>query len=373
MHRLKDFRKITKTISLFIFSLFFYSDTFAQGVTDDAINPETNWERINTGQIDNQGNFNQTSDEYSDEVNFGKFNTTNPTQEKPPRKEAAAEGVAKCTLGQFASSGARALFESTGAPAIIAALNPTAVPTLDIKNAAKETGVGPFPGWDAIGYCFINSVIQYLSDATIDWINNGFDGNPVFVDDPRQMIRDIGEDTVNAFIDGIGDGILCERFSADITLALIGNFKNTRKVVPDRCTLDEALENIDRFLSGEDFSFEILNVMTSNPSGNTIGAYLLAQSKLDQVITERTDAAFAELNWSDGFLSWKDKDQKTVTPGSYIGLNTGKILGFSADRLVLADEFDEIVTALVNQLIKTATNEILGDDKTKKWDGKSAL
>ena len=113
--------------------------------------------------------------------------------------------------------------------------------------------------------------------------------------------------------------------------------------------------------------------MTSNPSGNTIGAYLLAQSKLDQVITERTDAAFAELNWSDGFLSWKDKDQKTVTPGSYIGLNTGKILGFSADRLVLADEFDEIVTALVNQLIKTATNEILGDDKTKKWDGKSAL
>lgn len=302
--------------------------------------------------------------------------STNPSQQKPA-STGAANAVAdatKCTLGQVAGNVGRNLFESVVGNTTISVLNPTVVPVLDVKNASKEVGTGPMPGWDSIAYCIVNSVIQYLSDATIDWINNGFDGNPVFVDDPGQIVRDIGKDTINSFIDSIGDGILCERFSADITFAIVRNYKDTRKVVPDRCTLEEASANIDRFLSGEDFSFEMMDVITSNPNNNVVGAYAISQSKLGKVITERVDALFAELSWGDGFLSWKDeKTGKTITPGSYIGLNSGKMLGLSMDRLVLADEFDEIVTALVNQLIKTALNEVLGDGKTKSWTGKTSI
>ena len=314
-------------------------------------------------------------DEYNEKVEFE--NAYLPTMLKKEKTDVASKVVdtTKCTLGNVAASAGARLYNNTVDKVAAIAVNPNLVPVFDVLNAQKDVGLagGALPGWDAIGYCLLNSIIQYISDATVDWINNGFNGNPVFVDDPSRILEDVAWDTITAYVDAIGKGILCENFSSKVTLAIVGNFKSQRRVVPDRCTLQEAVANIDRFMSGADFSFEVLDVVTSNPNNNVIGAYLLAESRLGDLTATRQDGLKAELSWGDGFLSWKDDNGKTVTPGSYIGLNSGKALGLSMDRLVLADEFDEIVTALVNQLIKTAYNEVLGDDETQKWDGKNSL
>jgi hypothetical protein len=49
---------------------------------------------------------------------------------------------------------------------------------------------------------------------------------------------------------------------------------------------------------------------------------------------------------------------KTYTPGSVIQQQLESTLDLPKDRLAIADEFDEVVAALVNQLIKTALSEV---------------
>lgn len=301
-------------------------------------------------------------DDYLDDLRPGNYN---PGQDRKIQdtKGTALEGTAKCTLSNVAASIGAKLFGGVVDTVAASVTNPNLVPVIDVLNTRKEVGLGGGygPSMDSIGVCIINSLIQYISDSTIDWINNGFEGNPTFIDNPGRIVKDIQVDTFNAFIDGIGNGILCERFSADLTFVLRANLKNKRKVVPDRCTLDEALANFDRILSGEDFSFEAINVMTSNPGNNILGAYLMSQSKLDSVIDERTDVLFTEANWGGGYLSWKDDKGNTVTPSKLIADTlVPEKLNMATSRLVIADEFDEIMTALFDALLNKAVNEVLG-------------
>ncbi len=64
---------------------------------------------------------------------------------------------------------------------------------------------------------------------------------------------------------------------------------------------------------------------------------------------------------NDGVQSTPDEDGNIQTPGKIIQSQIEKRLGLDEDRLVLAKEFDEVVTALVDALIKIALDEILPD------------
>lgn len=283
-----------------------------------------------------------------------------PTQNKREgdlENDAAADAVA-CAGGTLVAGVLRQGFQS-----ISGLFNPDQVPTKESELRAKETGVISFlPSWDAIGYCAANILIKYISNSAINWINSGFDGNPTFVDDPEQFFKDLAEDELDLFIDSIGDGILCSQFRTDITLALVANFKQREQPVPPKCTYDAARNNIESMLRGESFSFDAFAVLTNNPSNNFMGAYLLADSSLNNKINQRLDAVYAELDWGDGFLSWKDKDDpsKTVTPGRVVADFSRNTLGLQSNRLILADEFDEVLDAAIQQLLKQAVTEVLG-------------
>lgn len=280
-----------------------------------------------------------------------------PTQDKRTWEASGINSAGQC-LGDLAASILNnwfASFVTSGAADVAGSVTkPTLVPVYIPGLENKEVALyGKGPSLDSIGYCLTNALIQYISDATIAWIDNGFEGNPVFVDDPEAFFKEIKGDTFNAFFDTFGDGILCKQFDLDVKLALLNRVRPRRVF---NCTYDRALAN----LQTEPFSFEVFADVTQNPMNNPIGAFLTIDSNYHELINSRQDTLQQQLTWNRGYLSWQDKDDpsKTVTPGAVVASGFEKLTTLKSDRLILADEFDEIMGALINQLIKGTLNEL---------------
>jgi hypothetical protein len=260
--------------------------------------------------------------------------------------------------------------------------------TGDVNN--KETGngqkgvvdavTGIFSiGWDAIGFCLANAAIHYVAQSTINWINSGFEGNPVFIDNPGQFFRDVADAEAGLFIEELGLGFLCSEFAPKVRIALVndyvkrtgGNYDNIK------CTFTDAQKNLEGFMS--DFRQGGLGnyvEFVSNPGNRAQSAYLASQDALTFKINQQKAQLDMELNWGRGILSIKEcpetvvngkkvKDTKncvTKTPGQVIQGQIESTLNLPKDRLTIADEFDEVVVALVNYLIKTALSESLTND-----------
>lgn len=256
---------------------------------------------------------------------------------------------------------------------------------------------GYYPSLDSVGYCIINAVLEYLTQATIDWINSGFDGNPAFVEDPEKFFGDIAENETAGFLQQVVQGAtgidICQPFRLQIVTGLSGGTSEARFANQARCGFDDMKAAISD--SGVSFDYQeytsgnaeysgSLNVwreVTQNDQNNFYGAYFLAQQELEKRLAVQQNNATLDLTMGKGFLSVKSctKDStttdangntvpvkgtcRTTTPGGVIEDQANRALGAGRDRLVLADKFDQIITALVNQLIKTALSEVLADDE----------
>lgn len=292
--------------------------------------------------------------------------STYPQQAKKPSAATNVTGEAgKCILQDLAAKIAKKGFakfaQKTSSALTNAQFVPVYIPGLETKEVGTLGGYGPSE--DGIAYCIVNSIIQYISDATIDWINSGFKGNPVFVDDPSRIFKDLAEETLDSFINSFGNGILCYDFSADIKLSLITK-ERPRRIY--NCTYDRANANVKRLKEEGVFTFSAWDEVTQNPQNNRLGAFLTLDSNFLAIKQERGGNLEREIGWGSGYLPWKDKDNpnSTVSPGTIIQDTVERKLGLQDNRLVLADEFDEIVDALVDQLIKQAAIGILGEESS---------
>ncbi len=287
-----------------------------------------------------------------------------PQQSRKTPAAASTASAGKCALAQLAANLARKGFavfaKKVSATLVNATMVPVYIPGLENKEVGTLGGLGPSE--DGIGYCIVNSIIQYISDATIDWINSGFEGNPVFVDDPTRIFKDLKKDTINTFLSAFGEGILCEDFSMKVKLALVTKERPKKNY---KCTYDMVDANIRNMKENGVFTFEGWDEITQNPQNNQIGAFLSLDSELLKLKATREGQLSQELDWGSGFLPWKDKDNKnnTVTPGKMIQSFTEKKLELKSDRLVLADEFDEVIDALADQLMRQAVIGILGQEE----------
>lgn len=275
----------------------------------------------------------------------------------------------------------------------------TRVPQTSANNV-KEAGDsnGYYPSLDSIGYCIVNAVIEYITQATIDWINSGFDGNPAFVDNPEQFFKDIGDIEAASFLQQVVQGAtgidICEPFRMQIVTGLAGShsssFANRSK-----CSLDDISSALGS--SGVDFDYEdytsgnssyggSLNAhygVSQNDQNNFIGSFFMNQKELQKRVSMKGNTAQVDLTMGKGFLSVKSCTQdgttagpdgkpmpykgtcRVTTPGGLIEDQANRALGAGRERLTFADEFDEMISALVNQLIKTALSEVLssGEDE----------
>lgn len=236
-----------------------------------------------------------------------------------------------------------------------------AVPINDEASNTKEVGITVFgvtiPGitLDGLAIRVAKSSLERIVDSTVDWINSGFDGNPVYITNPGEYFANIADEIAGEFIEDSPQlSGLCTPFQANIRLSLQTYYNNTyRRTSSPQCTLSDVVNNIEGFY--DDFSqggWEGWITLTQESGNNPYLAYLDAQTDLDYRIANALQLEEDDLNRGRGFLSLKDSDGNIKTPGSVIEGQLQTVLGTGVRELELADEFDELINALMGQLLQ---------------------
>jgi hypothetical protein len=238
-------------------------------------------------------------------------------------------------------------------------------------------------GLDSVVWAISNMIIKKMTADTVNWINSGFRQSPAFITSPEAYFQGLGDKIAGQFIMRNPNlSFLCGPISAKIRIALSNTYN--RDNIRWQCTLTQVGRNMEDFMNdfdngGWDSFFQISQDQHMNP----IGAYIQAEGELFQQIANKTDEKNKELSWGKGFLSFKtcktwsnplpadqiamDQDilpddiesngnrvclePEISTPGTVIETSLNNALNLGNQKLVVANEFNEIVSALLNQLV----------------------
>jgi len=291
------------------------------------------------------------------------------------------------TAGQCVGSAlAGVLGQAIGQLGGAAATAPTDVPTFDVAFATKSLSLGPGQsgGLDGIANCISIAMIQSLSDSLTKWINNDFqlpDGSTgsAYLKNPTQFFQNLADVTAGQFLGSFSvNGInLCSNFSLPLRLNLLQQY-STGYNQQALCTLGTIVHNLSAFTGG-DFSqggWDGWLAMTQNPNNNYYGSYIQAANQLQIKLDTAKTGVQTDLTNGNGFLSYKKciaygptpppvngktlpapcTSYQTVTPGSIVADAALKNVDDPREKLVVANSFNEVVTALVNSMITRIQN-----------------
>ncbi|MCA9363611.1 hypothetical protein KC727_00085 [Candidatus Kaiserbacteria bacterium] len=206
---------------------------------------------------------------------------------------------------------------------------------------------------DLLNWGLVNLILEKMIASVTDWVNSGFNGSPAFVTDLKQFLVDIADEEFGRFIDEeLGLGILCSPFSIDVRLALEIGYQETFREKA-QCTLSGVIDNVQGFFDGDFASGGWdgwFNVVTK-PQNNPYGILLTAQSEASIRIKNAEGREVKLLDFGKGFLSFKDENGQISTPGTVVEGVLETHLGIPPGRLTVADEIDELVGALLGQLV----------------------
>lgn len=238
---------------------------------------------------------------------------------------------------------------------------------------------------DSIFRAAARMVLAYMTDSIIKWINGGFEGDPVFISNPKAFFADVANEVSGQFIEQLGLAGLCEPFRLQITIALarVPTFGQRY-----RCTALDVLDNLEDFQN--DFSkggwagwFTILQ-----PQNNFYGTLYNAEAERARRIEETGTYKKEELAQNNGFFSlrkctayhpeyealsdadkgtysgpWNEGgyrgcvDTEVVTPGKFIVESGIKVNNAPIDDIISADEVNEMLAAIFNALINQLITE----------------
>lgn len=252
------------------------------------------------------------------------------------------------------------------------------IPTIDWANIVQTTFTAIETGFqsgvqyslnlkefslDAVAWGLINVVLEEMIKSTTQWVNSGFEGNPAFVTDLGGYMTKLGDKMAGNFIWGIEspDGshplqALCSPFSLDVKLALTAAYQQQSggEGYVAECTLSEALNNAESiangdFLNGGNGLDNFFDVAV-RPENNAYGAFFQAEAALEVRIRNEKGEEHELLSWANGFFSGKDKQGRVINPGKVIESQLNEQLAGGQQRLTVADEFNELIGALLSQL-----------------------
>ena len=233
----------------------------------------------------------------------------------------------------------------------------------EMKYSKKETG--PL-NLDRISWKAADMAIEEVTISTLNWINSGFEGGPLYVTDFGGFLRDIADERIGSFIEGSALAFLCDPLDIKFSLALRHAVPFEKEV---ECTLSDVVDNIEDFIAGDfgsggwDGWFEL----TTKPQNNRYGAYLSSAAELEARIQFSQYEEAQVLEFGEGFFSDEKCEEgpqpkgggpgapincEIVTPGSVIETQLNNALFSGQRRLEVSDEFNEIVYALFGQLLK---------------------
>lgn len=262
--------------------------------------------------------------------------------------------------------------------------------THDASNIFKDCVLDPFA--KVLG----NLIIDAVTDSIVAWIKSGFYGAPSFVEDPGQFFMDVASYSVSAFLYESGlDEILCEPFRLDIILGISWDF-----YMPDldplygqlSCSLDEFFPGIEvnvglntdgspRTMQGysgnEAYGAMVNDGNIDFPGGgfpavaavlrnenNAFGSRIKSSEAAGQFVNQQVGRESTLLGYGKGWFSPRcnadnieSTPQTVCTPGEYVAEQVNDWSGGQLAQLELADEFAEIVNALLQLLVEKVLSE----------------
>jgi len=265
---------------------------------------------------------------------------------------------------------------------------------------------------DPLFWSMANVVIDQFGDAIVNWIQNGFEGSPMFLSDPEGFFSDTANQASGAIIDKLNIEWLCDplgKLRIDLDFFLPGTDR-----AKYRCTFNDIAATFESLAGREDIS-DWININVNVRKRNIVRAYgsdyrnggflmwlFTAQKKnndLGRTIQTANDAYTAArisvgsekfgLTLNSGFFGVrKCVDYESVpleegglrttskclkyidtTPGQLVQDQLNQAVGGDLKRLQIADEVDEIIGALASTMVGwmlTGGNDgggVLGYDK----------
>ena len=222
---------------------------------------------------------------------------------------------------------------------------------------------------DGLAWQVANIALEQMTQDIVVWINSGFNGSPAFIQNPGRFLGGIADGAAGDFLQKLGGGFLCSPFSADLRLSLeIGYYAPiTGGNLADRysCTLSGALGNVEQFLDNDlsQGGLEQFFNVTARPENNPYMLALDLRSELSTTVSAAIGGEQQLLDWNGGFLSRRECLEgqtepnctgDVLTPGDTIQNQLNESLGIGQKRLLVADNINEIVGALMNQLVSQA-------------------
>ncbi|MBU1957195.1 hypothetical protein KJ680_02205, partial [bacterium] len=343
---------------------------------------------------------------------------------KPKKTDAALNagaGLLYCLKGRAArtaatakaavSSVSQAMVVPVGERPSKPQITTTAVMTSGIEETEFNRCIREYV-LNPIAWFIAKTIIRQFTKGIVNWINSGFEGNPTFVD-PDTFLTDVADQASGAFIKQLGlEGILCSPFRLPILASLELSYR-TSTLPRFQCTLGAAKENWQR--NWDEFMYDFTNGgwdrwlnVTTQPQNNPYGAYLMAYDELQARRLAAQEKKKTEVSWGSGFVSlqecsgdinqdkmcdtqcghledsddcfnncmaivgWDDKlssaekcklsgeQMQNTTPGKIIQDQLSQTLGTDLRQLELADEFNEIITALIGQIFNWGSRGLRG-------------
>lgn len=277
---------------------------------------------------------------------------------------------------------------------------------------------------DMVAYTIPKMILRKMTSDIVQWINSGFEGSPAFIQNPGDYFADLGDQILGTFIDGTALGFLCDPFRLNIQFAFQYQYSVYQY---NGCRLTGIVKNVEDFTRGNflEGGWDGWFSMTTGATNNPYGSYLAADQAFNMQLAGRRNLASMQLGWNKGFLSWEQcqeegrpaptldwngnnptgnvggdagtlvdniqgsqtevygppppppptKHCKTVTPGSVIETQLNNQLSSGTRQLEIADELNEIVNALVAQLLTqviTGAQGLAGASKQRRTSGNAS-
>lgn len=238
---------------------------------------------------------------------------------------------------------------------------------------------------NGLAWTVAKMTIQSLTRSTVNWINSGFEGSPAFVSDLNENLKYLGDAVAEDFLSNLDRTVvdttgfsIRSPFQDQLNQKLREEYYRTTDSWGLGYNLNQTSRDPKAFLDGNfrEGGFNAYFSASQNPANNPFGAYRLASNALWSQIDAEAQKRKAELDWGRGFGSWRGKCNapassngavslskaekcpfsKIRTPGSVIEDQLANSLGSGIRQLELADSINEIVGALIGQMV----NQVLG-------------
>lgn len=257
-----------------------------------------------------------------------------------------------------------------------------------IKVSSAATAVGIQSIWskefllDGLGWAFAKSIVSGMVRDLIDWVNSGFDGKPQFLSDFKGFMQNVVLEEFDRYVGELidPDSFVCSPFRLDVALSVNIQYQQMQAQGGDgqpapTCTLSGIINNIENFIGGTftDGGFDDWFDITAQPSVYTpYGATLAAQADFQARVVNAKGEELTKLGWGDGFLSGSicnaiegtsanpRQDCVISKPGQVISEALNSNLDSGRQSLIQADEINELIAALLNQLANKAIGGVNG-------------